>query len=106
MQPLFIFRRASTGLAPAPKTLARTAFLLAQIAATAPPQAHRNLPTFAARITAPGDCQGEPAHARQIAPGAAQQPMVMQTHGRMKKPAHGRFSLLVQVADHSASVTA
>ena len=32
MQPLFIFRRASTGLAPAPKTLARAAFLLAQIA--------------------------------------------------------------------------
>ena len=30
MQALFYFRRASTGLASAPKTLARAAFLLAQ----------------------------------------------------------------------------
>ncbi len=41
MQPLFIFSRAITGLSPAPKTLARAAFLLALVATSRTTQAHR-----------------------------------------------------------------
>ena len=69
MQPLFYFSRASTGLAPAPKTLARAAFLLAQITAAAPPQAHRKLPAHPLRDYPPRGRRGEPT-----APPAQQNP--------------------------------
>lgn len=85
MQPLFIFSRASTGLAPAPKTLARAAFPPAHLAVDHTPQvsrkrAFRERPRrlLLAQITTP----------------------------QTTNPAHGRVWLRVLIEDHPASVTA
>ena len=82
MQPLFIFWRAITGLSPAPKTLARAAFLLAQITVEETAQAHRKLPAHALCDYPPRGCRGEPTappHSKNPPLGRVQFEFILKT---------------------------